>query len=538
MNLVARQNFAHKASIGTNTEIGGVALTISTPALLATKLGISVGAISNFSIVGSDIKCKITGSYSIPIQAFEYDANITYYLDNDNLVTQLNSKAFYYASNFSNFKLEGVTSISGDRIFEEANLSIANLPNLTSTVATSLNQIKKNKERPVQVYIPNCTTLGSNVNVNEDVFFGLASGSILYLNPSLATSNSGSEEADVAYARSIGCIVRYVTSFTAPSAITTLSAGTVYNTAIQLAFTPPSSTNTIDYYDVYVNGIYNNRITSSGGYAIGLTASTAYSISVYAVDVFYNKSAVSNILTQTTTSTNTIASETTAFESRITTDSGVLIDKPYINDEWVKLISNGLNSNILFWHNYKSGFKKDGSNLVEKMYSFAGSNTDIAQTTTANKPLYTTGGVTFDLTDVLTKTLSPTITNKSFTIMWRLKSTPGNYYPQISLSPGSWDGFQMHSESGGGIYAGISVANRFHLTSGSFLTNTDATYTFTYNASSKIAQIYRNTTLLDSKIMVDPINFSSLSIDAQNGTFYDSKMFNKDLSLTEITNIL
>jgi len=38
--------------------------------------------------------------------------------------------------------------------------------------------------------------------------------------------------------------------------------------------------------------------------------------------------------------------------------------------------------------------------------------------------------------------------------------------------------------------------------------------------------------------MVDPINWNSYGFDAQNGTFYDAKIFSKDLSLTEITSTL
>ena len=61
-----------------NTYIGGVSSSIGTASALATKLGISVGTISNFVVEGADIKCKITGSYSIQGGAF---LNNSFYFD-------------------------------------------------------------------------------------------------------------------------------------------------------------------------------------------------------------------------------------------------------------------------------------------------------------------------------------------------------------------------------------------------------------------------------------------------------------------------
>jgi len=83
-----------------------------------------------------------------------------------------------------------------------------------------------------------------------------------------------------------------------------LSAGTIYDTAIQLNFTPPSSTNTIDYYECYANGVLKNKISGSGEYVYGLMASSSYDITVVAVDIFYNKSVVSNTLSSSTNTTS------------------------------------------------------------------------------------------------------------------------------------------------------------------------------------------------------------------------------------------
>jgi len=132
------------------------------------------------------------------------------------------------------------------------------------------------------------------------VFSGITTGSIIYCNPALATNNAGAPDGDLAYAISQGATVRYVANYTASSPVTTLSSGTIYNTAIQLNFTPPSSTNAIDYYEVYVNGVYNKTILGSGEYVTGLSINTSYNLTIYVRDIFYNLSLVSNVVTQST----------------------------------------------------------------------------------------------------------------------------------------------------------------------------------------------------------------------------------------------
>jgi len=302
--LIARQNFAHNAaSIGINTEIGGVAATISTPALLATRLGISVGAISNFSIVGSDIKCKITGNYAIPANAFDiftYPSlvSLTYYRDNANLVTSIGAQAFIGTSNLAEKLIfNSVTSVGSD-----AFTNCSKLPEIHLPLCTSLSNVVFRNCFLLKVsYTPLCTNFGGTSG-NDSVFNMSMAGAIIYVHPSLATNNGGNPDGDLAYAITQSATIRYVSNFTAPNAITDLSAGVVYNQSIKLDFTTPSSTNTIDYYDVYVGGIFNSRYYSGNDlYAVNLTAATNYNITVYVTDIYLNKSLISNILNTTTT---------------------------------------------------------------------------------------------------------------------------------------------------------------------------------------------------------------------------------------------
>jgi len=296
-NLFARQNFGNKAAITYNTYIGGVASTISTASSLATKLGISVGNISNFTVVGSDIKCKITGSYAIPASAFQSNSSIRYYRDTDNLVTALGDHCFELSGlsgivDFQNATTVGIASFDSCYYINRINLK-----NATSIGDSAFSNSTGYLE---SIYIPACTSLGST-SVSNNVFISLYNSIKIYANPALATNNAGSPDGDITSAISQGANVVYVTSSVAPNPITDLSSGTIYNTAIQTNFTAPTgSTNAIDFYDVYVNGVFSNKITASGGYAANVPINTSSNITVYVIDVFYNKSLVSNSITQST----------------------------------------------------------------------------------------------------------------------------------------------------------------------------------------------------------------------------------------------
>lgn len=294
MNLIQQEIFRIKKGTPVNTYIGGVSATISTPALLATRLGISVGRISNFTIVGSDIQCGITGSYGSLVN-FDNVTSLSYFNDVDGLITSLPVNAFTFTKPDADyFIFPNVTSI-GNNCF--------NNDNRTNLIGL--------------IYIPRCTSIGTTVNLSADIVFGINRRVIkIYTHPSMSTINSGGVEADLAYTSSFGyTTISYVTNFTVPNPVTTLSAGTIYNTAIQLNFTPPSSTNAIEYYECYANGVKKNKITASGGYITGLTASTSYNITLIAVDIFYNKSVVSNTVTQATSTPSYTDTDANAYIS-------------------------------------------------------------------------------------------------------------------------------------------------------------------------------------------------------------------------------
>jgi hypothetical protein len=107
----------------------------------------------------------------------------------------------------------------------------------------------------------------------------------------------------------------YVVDFTKPLDITDLSDSNVTSTTVDLNFTPPTSTNALDFYEVWVErldlgtweedrvkGRYNinQEITSSGDTITGLLANTTYRIRVVACDIYWNRSEFSNQITITT----------------------------------------------------------------------------------------------------------------------------------------------------------------------------------------------------------------------------------------------
>ena len=267
-----------------NTFIGGIGNTINTPALLAAKLGIAENRIKLFKVTGVDVECAVIGgSYSLPRYAFVSDQSITYYIDIDGLNTEI-----YQAFINSN------------------NLKTLYFPNLTSLRGGTGGGWLVNPSL-IRAYFPRLIYMGETVGQDEVFRSGYRYSDVLYVPDVHRTSNSGNADGDIQryVSNGFGASIRYVTNFTPPNTIANLSTGTIYNTAVQLNFTPPTSVNGVDFYEVYINGerFNSKEIKSSGDYIAGLTASTNYNIRIVAVDMFYNKSELSNTVNVTTTNT-------------------------------------------------------------------------------------------------------------------------------------------------------------------------------------------------------------------------------------------
>lgn len=280
MSLLQNTVFG-KSNYKINTYIGGIGPTVNTPALLAAKLGIAVNRIKLFRVINDDIECAIIGGNYEVKGFYGSDLNqVTYYKDPTGIVSGIGYQGFYNSGLIEGY-FPNATYISGQAF--DQNLYSNGRPK---------NRLKK-------LYIPSVTSIGSTP-LNEGIF---RSGNLnlgkIYANPILQTINSGNTEGDLAYLATNNTVM-YVTNFTKPDEITDLSIGKIYNTALQLNLTQPNSTNSIDYYEVYVNGIYSHDLKKSGDLISGLSKDTHYKIQLIAVDIFYNKSFLSNIINVTT----------------------------------------------------------------------------------------------------------------------------------------------------------------------------------------------------------------------------------------------
>jgi len=483
-NLFARQNFAYKVvSNGTNTEIGGVASSIGTPTLLAAKLGILESRITNFSIVGSDIKCKITGSYSIPSNAFQNNTAITYYKDISGLVTTINTYSFgIITDNFKEAYFPNATSVSNNG-FSCAN---SQFPNIDI------------------IYLPRCTVLGSSQASSNGIFGETYRAYIrkLYVDVSLSTCNAGSPDPDLTTYTSLTGNVVYVTNFTPPSQISDLSSGTIDNTAIQLNFTAPSSANAIDYYEVYINGVYNNKISGSGGYANGLISSTSYNITLKAVDIFYNKSFLSNSIVQTTASS----------PINIIPTSNIVA---YYKLENNSLDSSGSNNGTATDISYSEG-------LVQKAANFNATTSKIVATNVS-------ATTSMSITILLKNNLHNNVEDAKSGLLFMNTENFNSHYPNVGDN---------------NIYISLLTNSRKTIGTGVISDRTQwHTITVTANTSSNVWKFYQNGTLVHTGTVGTLSLLTNFTLGKSkdnywyNGRMDEFAVFNKELSLSEINEI-
>ena len=211
-----------------NTYIGGIGATINTPALLASKLGISESRIKLFKVTGVDVECAIIGGgYTIPIDCFKFNTSITYYLDNDGLVLGIGSSGFRECANLANVNFPKCTSISiGTGYFAFyrcVSLTSVSFPEvvhvgtqsfLECSLLTSINLPKATKigvfafstlPAITLINIPKCLYLGTNSLVNSpgnnNVFLNIKTGCTINTNIALQTNNAGAPDGDLTYAK-------------------------------------------------------------------------------------------------------------------------------------------------------------------------------------------------------------------------------------------------------------------------------------------------------------------------------------------------
>jgi len=296
-----------EVSLQPNTFIGGVSPFITTASNLASRLGILATDIPYFAIVGDDVEAKITATYSFNWRDEpDLPDSLSYYIDLGARCTYNSGWTGFYK--ITRVELTGCTDIE----VRYAAINSSGSPVLNSIKLAALAHAGNQKFQCYsnsvlkELHLPNCITFGSSPSTLDGVFSNIPVDCKVYLPSSAQTSNGGVPDPDVQYLIDRGCDVRFITNNTAPNAITNLSIGTKYATGLQLNFTPPSSVNTIEFYECYANGVKKNNISASGGYITGLQPNTPYNIIVKAVDIYYNKSEFSNSVNDTTSATYVI----------------------------------------------------------------------------------------------------------------------------------------------------------------------------------------------------------------------------------------
>lgn len=322
MGALLQNTVFGRARYKANTFIGGVGLSITTPTLLASKLSLSVNRIKLFRIVNNDIECAIIGgNYTLPAALFSTDTTVTYFYDNDGLVTSAGSRIFRTATNLKSVYFPNLTTLL-DESFLGSGLFELNLPKLTSWTGNycgcRLMPFLKTFKAPLlenfifnlsdeifqhlpalkNIVTPNLKRLGRTTGRDSSVWSGTTKLSQIKLivHPFMESSNSGNVEGDVLFLQTSGGTVFYDYNENITNSITTLKSGNIYNTSVEFNFDVPINQNPIHYYEVFVNGIYKNDITNNRGTITDLIPDTDYIINIVAVDIFYNKSALSNSL--------------------------------------------------------------------------------------------------------------------------------------------------------------------------------------------------------------------------------------------------
>jgi len=205
--------------VAENTFIGGTGLTESTAALLETRLGLLPGDVTLFSIDGSNnISCRIEVDYVLGASYYQNRTDITYYNDNDGHVTYVALNCFNSCSNLASIILPNssrielrsfyncsvLTSVTAPKTLTiaSAGLYLSDVVNYDFPILTSLTQNRafRNNAFVETIYMPLCTSIGSDPSINDLNFEAIKTGCVITVAASMETANAGSPDADLVYA--------------------------------------------------------------------------------------------------------------------------------------------------------------------------------------------------------------------------------------------------------------------------------------------------------------------------------------------------
>ncbi|KLT67807.1 leucine-rich repeat protein [Flavobacterium sp. ABG] len=192
MGSLSQNTVFGRAKYKANTFIGGVAATINTPALIASKLGINVSRIKAFRIVENDIQFAVIGGTYTLSNNFGGNTAITYYDDADGLVTITSIYTFKDTSNLEYVRMKNNTTI-GPSCFQNSGIRGTNSDFSSVTSIGNAAFVGGTTNIATTFTFPSLSTL-TGINV-----FGFANSNNVTINVPLAlmTSNSGKPDANL-----------------------------------------------------------------------------------------------------------------------------------------------------------------------------------------------------------------------------------------------------------------------------------------------------------------------------------------------------
>ncbi|WDF64512.1 leucine-rich repeat protein [Flavobacterium sp. KACC 22763] len=197
-----------------NTFIGGVSSILNTPALVASKLGISASRIKSFSISGDNIQFAVTGGTYASMSNWQSNTNITYFHDLNGLVSALPNYCFRYCSNmveakFKNLKIVPANCFDGTALSGTGNdfSSVIQVGNATANgafynIASSM---------PTIINLPNLATCFETAAQANFGGHAILSNNLTFNVPlSLMTSNAGKPNASLTLAALKAVNINYI----------------------------------------------------------------------------------------------------------------------------------------------------------------------------------------------------------------------------------------------------------------------------------------------------------------------------------------
>lgn len=287
-----------------NIFIGGVGSVITGATDIVSRTNLSEDEIINFQNDGTNISFYTEQTFNAVGGNNIFTTLVTYWLDPQSLCTYLGYRVFINNSQPTKITAEGHTTWPTQMFRYASDTEYIRFPNI-SVAPTGYEQY--NNAGTTRLYLGQATMFGDpTVAVGSDPWrLWNKSTGVFYIDAYEQTSNSGGTNATIA-AWIGGSDVRYVTNLTPPNPVTDLSVSDIDVTGCTLNFTPPSSTNALDFYEVWVDDGTNNpellyhffdEIPDSGSTLTGLTSGVTYTVKVVACDEFWNRSDFSNEVT-------------------------------------------------------------------------------------------------------------------------------------------------------------------------------------------------------------------------------------------------